>query len=350
MTCKCDYTIRRLSIRGTFIFAYLCLTARSTRDYGEDIGVRQDLEIDYDRLDEVQDALYLAREYLSTYNFSKYPDHPHLKVDCKNKHQLCGLWSAMGECERNPLFMNTTCAPVCQACEYLLVEVRCPLDPDAVDAWYPDDLQRMFERITMDPQYSPYEPKVVSHPDSRGGQPAGPWIVVLDNFVSESEAERLIALSTEAWNDRPDTITLALDGSNRTHCEASCHDDPVTQALLQRIETLTHVPQANYEHLHMVRFGPGSFPLYTHDHDFDPEEARRQQGVRIFSLFMFLNDLDHGGSLSFPAVNLNITARLGRAVLWPLVLNDDPNRNDNRTAHAGLPFHQGNKYGMWFLY
>jgi prolyl 4-hydroxylase len=320
-------------------------------DYGEDIGVRQDVEIDMERLEDLQDVLYFAREYLKAYDFSQHPSHPSLKDECRNKHELCALWAALGECGRNQLFMNTTCSPVCHACPYLLHEFRCPLDSNAVNAWHPGDLNQMFERITNDPQYGQYQPTVLSRPDLKPGDTEqmatyklGPWIVVLDDFVSVSEAEQLIAKSTEGWNERPDTITLDLDGSNRTHCEGSCHASPSTRAVLQKLELLTGIPKAHYEHLHMLRFGPGYYPPHKHVHVFHAEEEHGQQGVRILNAFLFLNDVEEGG-ITFPTMQLNVTARRGRAVIWPLVLDQAPNNSEDRVAHQGLPFYHGTKYG-----
>jgi prolyl 4-hydroxylase len=328
--------------------------ANSEMDYGEDIGVRQDVEIDLEQFEDMQDVLYFAREYLTAYDFSQHANHPSLKNECRNKHELCALWAALGECGKNQLFMNATCAPVCHACQYLLHEVRCPLDSNAVDAWHPGDLNQMFERITNDPQYGQYQPAVLSRPDLKPGDTEqmatyklGPWILVLDDFVSVSEGEQLIAQSTEGWNERPDTITLDLDGSNRTHCEGPCHASPTTRSVLQRLEVLTGIPQANYEHLHMIRFDPGYYPPHKHDHDFISKENKRQQGVRILNAFLFLNDVERGGGIGFPTLELNITAQRGRAVIWPLVLNEDPNTSDNRTSHQGLPLYYGTKYGAW---
>eukprot|EP00538_Stauroneis_constricta_P007116 CAMPEP_0119551814 /NCGR_PEP_ID=MMETSP1352-20130426/4958_1 /TAXON_ID=265584 /ORGANISM="Stauroneis constricta, Strain CCMP1120" /LENGTH=210 /DNA_ID=CAMNT_0007597929 /DNA_START=29 /DNA_END=661 /DNA_ORIENTATION=- len=35
---------------------------------------------------------------------------------CVNKHDMCAQWSVEGECDVNPGFMRTECAPVCFAC------------------------------------------------------------------------------------------------------------------------------------------------------------------------------------------------------------------------------------------
>jgi prolyl 4-hydroxylase len=79
--------------------------------------------------------------------------------------------------------MKKNCAPACQSCDYLTVEGRCPIDPDAPNTWGPGDLNRMFTKLT---------------------QPPNPWIITMENVVNNTEAERLIELG-------------AIEGYNRSH-------------------------------------------------------------------------------------------------------------------------------------
>jgi prolyl 4-hydroxylase len=60
---------------------------------------------------------------------------------------------------------------------------------------------------------------------------------------------------------------------------------------------------------------------------------------------MYLNDVEEGGGTNFPKLDLTVTPKLGRAVLWPSVLNDRPNKRDVRSDHQAMPVIQGSKYG-----
>ena len=72
-------------------------------------------------------------------------------------------------------------------------------------------------------------------------------------------------------------------------------------------------------------------------------------GVRILTLFIYLNDVEEGGGTSFPLVNdgegIVVQPKKGNAVIWPSVLDDAPERKDGRTEHEALPVIKGNKYG-----
>jgi hypothetical protein len=69
------------------------------------------------------------------------------------------------------------------------------------------------------------------------------------------------------------------------------------------------------------------------------------QGVRILTMFLYLNDVEEGGETRFSNMDINVAPKRGRAVLWPSVLNEAPNVRDDRTEHEALTVTKGVKYG-----
>lgn len=43
-------------------------------------------------------------------------EQPPLSLHCRNRHFNCTMWALDGECEKNPAYMHTHCAPVCGSC------------------------------------------------------------------------------------------------------------------------------------------------------------------------------------------------------------------------------------------
>jgi prolyl 4-hydroxylase len=76
----------------------------------------------------------------------------------------------------------------------------------------------------------------------------------------------------------------------------------------------------------------------------------RQHGVRILTLYLYLNDVEAGGGTNFDELNITVMPKRGRALLWPSVYDDKPNDKDPRTTHQALPVEAGVKYGAnaWF--
>ena len=152
---------------------------------------------------------------------------------CRNQHEDCTYWASLGECEANPKYMQLNCAPACESCDQLDIRHRCPIEPDNVCIWKPGDLNTLFENIADDAdgsgQYLKYNPKALSRPQvKRDGTPAGvekdgPWIVLLENFLSEEEADRLIEIgqkqgyerSADVGKEKPDGSHEALVSESR---------------------------------------------------------------------------------------------------------------------------------------
>jgi prolyl 4-hydroxylase len=109
--------------------------------------------------------------------------------------------------------MKTNCAPACHTCTFLTVEGRCPIDPDAPNAWAAGDLDKMFLKLTTDPFFDKYEVQILS---------SDPWVITLENVVSESEAERLIELGhMESFQRSADVGNRKADGTYEKHVSTS---------------------------------------------------------------------------------------------------------------------------------
>lgn len=231
----------------------------------------------------------------------------------------------------------------------LHVETRCPIDPNAVDALYPGDLNKLFEKVAFDPAFKQYEPVIVSQP------PDGPWMIMLENALSDEEADRLIELggtvgyerSADVGQEKADgTFSKSVNNgrtSTNAWCIDDCYKDPVGIRVMERIENITGIPEANSENLQLLRYEKTQF--YQTHNDFIPYQVERQCGPRILTFYMYLNDVEEGGGTNFPHLDLTVTPKRGRAVMWPSVLDENPNQQDSRTNHQAMKVIKGVKYG-----
>jgi len=281
---------------------------------------------------------------------------------CKNRNESCAIWAVLGECTKNPDFMKRNCAPVCESCDQVTIETRCPLDPNAPDAWAQGDLNRMFINITTLPENQKYDPKILSRPTIVDGDDEatidykiGPWVVVLENFVTDEECDHLIELGTAAGYQRSaDVGKMKVDGtfeanvndgrtSMNAWCQNECYDDPMAKEVMYRIGNLTGIPDENSEYLQLLQYEVGQY--YRTHHDYIEHQVTRQQGVRLLTVFLYLNDVEAGGGTNFPALDITVMPKKGRALVWPSVKNEYPDEKDGRTTHQALKVEAGIKYG-----
>jgi prolyl 4-hydroxylase len=153
-----------------------------------------------------------------------------VRTDCINRDKLCSKWASEGECQNNPMWMTIHCAPACQTCEKIDHRIRCPVNNKSPKAWAPGDVDYTFNRIVTDEHYQQYSPVILSRPPeaSTGIVPAvhntklapddRPWVVVLENFLTEEECDRLIELGSAAgYKQSYDVGGQNFDGTYQPH-------------------------------------------------------------------------------------------------------------------------------------
>ena len=182
----------------------------------------------------------------------------------------------------------------------------------------------------------------------------------MDDFITPHECQSLIELGAIQGYLRSEDVgtELKFDGSitsvkshGRTSenawCVDACYANTTTSHVLDKLHQLTNIPEDHGEYLQLLKYEKGQF--YQRHHDYITLDLKRPQGVRILTVFLYLNTMEpnQGGGTNFPLVNGGITVqpKQGRAVIWPSVMNSDPHAIDDRTLHQALPVREGIKYG-----
>ena len=161
-----------------------------------------------------------------------------------------------GECEKNEKYMLDNCRPSCMECHMLHIDNRCVVDPNAKPAWEPDGLNAMFEHLISEPIASKYPVTILSR---------DPWVITLDDVVSEEEAEKLVQLGgVKGYQRSQDVGKRNADGtygsivstgrtSSNAWCTDECYNDPVLTQVANRLSELTMIDEKNSEFLQLLR-------------------------------------------------------------------------------------------------
>ena len=280
----------------------------------------------------------------------------------------CSYWAATNKCVENDEYMEENCAPACHTCHLLDIQLRCPLEEGNEPIFKPGMLNELFENIVDNTdgsgRYVAYNPVAVSRPRWKrdggavpeGGWHDGPWVVILENFITDEEINELINTGhTKGFHRSMDVGIENPDGSHeddvsegRTSTNAWCDEElctnhPIIAPVIERIANVTGTHPQNSEHLQLLRYEPGQY--YRQHHDYIEYQQGLPCGVRMLTVFLYLNDVEDGGGTRFPLLDITVQPKKGRALLWPSVLDEDPESKDKRTDHEALPVIAGIKYG-----
>ena len=261
---------------------------------------------------------------------------------CIDQDSHCAQWAKSGECKANPGYMLSACPQACDACEtFFKKQTQCHRGEETKPLLRPGGLSvdATFERLLrlLGPTHTL---EVLSRP------PRGPWIVTIEDFLQEHEVRAL----TEKGGHHFER-SLAGDGvspvrtSKTSWCNIPfCESDPTVASVRSRIANVTGVPVSHSEHVQVLHYDPGDFYRQHHDQNAHP---RSPWGPRLFTFFLYLNDVERGGGTRFVHLNMTVEAKRGRALMWPSVLDKDPsairNHEDSRTTHEALAVEAGIK-------
>ncbi|KAL7532333.1 hypothetical protein ACHAXR_004565 [Thalassiosira sp. AJA248-18] len=281
---------------------------------------------------------------------------------CKDRYPVCVDEAKRGECARNPGWMIVNCCKSCDDAEgfgHLIdSEVRC--DPkrlnSTIPAWKSGSLDELFTKWATNDGYKQYEPHVVSSPGKvHGAEYDGPWVITFDAFIDDLEIRELLKgaefhgfqRSTDqgkiiGGSGEMAKVTSTKRTSSNAWCRDKCEGLPGVQRVTKRIEDVTGVPQKNYESFQILQYHEGQF--YKHHHDSSQTNNAKSAGHRILTFFLYLNDVEEGGETRFTNLDISIKPKKGRALVWPSVLNEDPNSSDMRMYHEAKEVIKGTKY------
>jgi prolyl 4-hydroxylase len=262
--------------------------------------------------------------------------------DCADQHDACAAWARSGECDANGKYMRVHCPKSCASCDWAVAAVRCALDPAAISAVAPGDMDAMFARLETSAAFAAYKPRVLSRE---------PWLVVLDELLTRDEADAIAAVATreggrhfEASRDTRGAEINALSDrrtSSTQWCSDGCANETAVALLRARVATITGVPLTHAEPPQLLRYEPGEY--YRLHSDYIPVQRELPCGPRVYTAFVYLSDVEAGGQTTFPQLRLQVEPRKGRAVLWPSTRNAAPAELDVRTIHQAEPVVAGVK-------
>lgn len=307
---------------------------------GSDFGIKQFVDDSHHLLD-ILEIIHRTKEYISE-SVLRRPDD-YLPDDCWNHVPDCSFLALVGRCESNSEWMRANCAPACQVCPNIYEQQdRCDRHEQAArDAIQPGQLYKMFETIV---QSSSPKATIVSQPSPENNNNDDddlPWIVTLDDFLTDQECQEIIQLAGDFdfSQERYELDSGETTNLDRFFCvNPECDQLELFQTFRQRLHELTDFAQ-------IVRYQQNQ-QLAIH-HDWVDEDILHPPGPRVLTVNLYLSDVEEGGETQFPdANNKTVQPKMGRLAIWPNTLNDDPSQQDHRTLHRSLPVTKGIKYGI----
>lgn len=185
-----------------------------------------------------------------------------------------------------------------------------------------------------------------------------PLISTIDNFITDEECDHIIKIA------KPYLVSSVVSSNNggiiskgRTSKNTwiNHNTDNVTKNIAKKICELVDKPINTAESFQVIHYDENQeyrphYDGWEHNYD-NPKNVRclKTGGQRMLTVLCYLNDVKKGGSTSFPKLNLDVTAKKGKLVIFENVY-EDTNERHKLSLHAGMPVVKGEKYAfnLWF--
>ena len=211
------------------------------------------------------------------------------------------------------------------------------------------------ENITI----SKASPVLPSRLTSVGVERVGDIVWVADDVLSEKDCLNIINSSKDSLsrstvlNGESEEDSRLNEGRTSTNAWLLAKDlDVESEAFntLHKIEKITESfteqPIINQEGLQVLRYQEGQ--EYQPHHDFFHENHKEydkcmaQGGQRLFTVYFYLNNVEEGGETFFPRLDIKVSPKMGRAVIWQNIVEGEP---FHPSLHWGMPPTKGEKWG-----
>eukprot|EP00930_Biecheleria_cincta_P059228 TRINITY_DN44989_c0_g1_i1.p1 TRINITY_DN44989_c0_g1~~TRINITY_DN44989_c0_g1_i1.p1 ORF type:complete len:333 (+),score=56.62 TRINITY_DN44989_c0_g1_i1:100-999(+) len=268
-------------------------------------------------------------------------------IACRDREvRLCkaaGPWLLLpgGEC-RYPA--AELCPKRCGACQEIEAAFRCQT---SLNAGTPLALR------TNNVDWESFFEGMLSRFEGRLLSRKTPWLAEFPSFLSEKEADLLVAAAERTGFEEEEMPKETRDVW-KIDCESlQCQTDPFVNEVYRRVGELLQIPQSFYESLEFLRYGKGQH--YTPHMDSssfgqDDEGESVRSGLRILTVFFYLSGVEAGGETGFPNARpkeLKVTPTKGKVVVWA---NTESNmfQTNEHALHTAIPVRKGIKYAANF--
>jgi len=280
------------------------------------------------------------------------------KTKCQDRFSVCEKYAKMGYCSNSPGWMIVHCCTSCDkeldASRLIDPKIRCSKENLNITepAWKPGDLNKLFTSWVTEEKYAKYAPTVHSSPDVEYRGRPGPWVITFDDFLTDFEVEALIHGGEISGYDRStdqgevnelgemEQVVSKTRTSSNAWCREQCERLPGVKSATDKIEMVTGVPRKNFESFQILEYGDNQF--YRMHHDSSGRDTT-PAGPRILTFFLYLSDVEEGGETYFNKLKIAVTPKKGKALVWPSVLDEDPEFWDDRMYHEAKDVIRGLK-------
>ncbi len=183
-----------------------------------------------------------------------------------------------------------------------------------------------------------------------------PPVYLFEDFLSEDDAGSIIKLAKSKMKRATvssDKVGVESQGRTGDNCWLAHEQSPPLLGLAQRISEIVGINLINAESFQVIHYDE-SQEYAAHFDGWDGSTDRgvrcmQRGGQRLVTCLIYLNNVDEGGGTGFPKLDVEVSAKLGRMVIFHNCYSGTNQRHPD-SLHRGSTVIKGEKWAMnlWF--
>jgi prolyl 4-hydroxylase len=184
-----------------------------------------------------------------------------------------------------------------------------------------------------------------------------PPIQYFENVFTPNECKQIIEYAIpKLERSQLDEGEMGTYGIERTSSQCWIKPDelPCLKRASELVAKVTGLSTKNQEEWQVLRYKPGQEykPHFDAANPFSDDylgtierDRKRGWGRRVYTFFIYLNNVEEGGETYFPKLDVKISPKPGKAALWSN-LNRSETGYHPMSEHAGTPVIKGEKWAI----
>ena len=184
-----------------------------------------------------------------------------------------------------------------------------------------------------------------------------PLIYTIDSFLDDNQCDYITNISK---NKLKRAVVVSEGKGIMTEGRTGLsywikHDiDDITKEICERISKLVEISLTNAENMQVIYYNKDQ-EYRKHFDAFNKNVSiglnhTKWGGNRVVTCMVYLNNVESGGSTSFPNLDLEVKPKKGKLLVFYNCENEKYEKPHKNSLHAGCPVIEGEKYAftLWF--
>ena len=177
----------------------------------------------------------------------------------------------------------------------------------------------------------------------------------IPNFISEKKCDEILNYCKDKNFEKAQIGSVSgnvFENNNQIRTSENFRvilNDPLFIDIREKVSNKLNIPVENQEPPVLLHYNENGFYKQHYDdhffNDVNDKILKKLEGCRLYTTYIYLNDVNEGGETSFNNIGVKVKPKKGAAIFWRNI-NDSSDIVHPCALHEAIPVKKGEKWGL----